>query len=254
MLSVLLLTAAPAAGAKPPAEPLPPEVDVSAVKDKLVLLTDGKGHYVAVLPSGDLYEHLYYGDGKQFFAQRVTGGGKSGTESWDRIIWEPRVNERWKGAVGFRAGVFTVQCDDRKTKMEQVAADEASKLMDGAKFYAPKWTRMAYALARDNTGKYYYVDRAREPENNKNFRLFAGPRGNLKPLKMVNVVSDSQGDIFATKSGELRLVMDRKDSRWVEKKKELKLSPLPIDDNVQMIYSELGVYSGQRLGTPCDDL
>ena len=29
---------------------------------------------------------------------------------------------------------------------------------------------------------------------------------------------------------------------------------LPIDDNAVMIYTDLGVYTGQPLGTPCDDL
>jgi hypothetical protein len=29
---------------------------------------------------------------------------------------------------------------------------------------------------------------------------------------------------------------------------------LPLDDNRVLIYTDLGVYAGQRLGTPCDDL
>jgi hypothetical protein len=28
----------------------------------------------------------------------------------------------------------------------------------------------------------------------------------------------------------------------------------PIEDNRVFIYTDLGVYAGQRLGTPCDDL
>ena len=43
---------------------------------------------------------------------------------------------------------------------------------------------------------------------------------------------------------------------WAEKKKDLKLTLVPVDfnKNVAMIYNELGVYTGERLGTPCDDL
>jgi hypothetical protein len=61
-------------------------------------------------------------------------------------------------------------------------------------------------------------------------------------------------DIFTTRSGELRLVLDKKRSVWVEHKKELELIQLPVEDNHVLIYQDLGVYLGQRLGTPCDDL
>jgi hypothetical protein len=84
------------------------------------------------------------------------------------------------------------------------------------------------------------------------FRLYSGPRGSMKPLKMVNVVSDSEGDIFSTKSGELRLVLDKKESAWVQKGKRQPLKSLPVEDNVALIYADLGVYTGQPLGTPCD--
>jgi hypothetical protein len=29
---------------------------------------------------------------------------------------------------------------------------------------------------------------------------------------------------------------------------------VPVDANRIMIYTDLGVYAGQRLGTPCDDM
>jgi hypothetical protein len=33
----------------------------------------------------------------------------------------------------------------------------------------------------------------------------------------------------------------------------VELKVVPITENLPMIYNELGVYSGARLGTPCDD-
>jgi hypothetical protein len=243
-----------AAKAKQAAAPAEPAVDISDVKDKLQVLGDGKQHYVVVDPWGDTYKHLYYGDGKQFHAQRVGGGGREGNEAWSRVFWEPRANAPWQGSIGLRKGTHTVQCGDRATELKPVEGAEKDKLLADAKFFGPLWQYRAYALARDNKGTYYYVDRPREPENNKAFRLYAGPRGNLKPLKMTNVVSDSQGDIFTTKKGELRLVLDKKESVWFAGKSETKLVSLPIDDNRIMIYTDLGVYAGQRLGTPCDDL
>jgi hypothetical protein len=229
-------------------------VDLDEVKDKLVVLHDGKQHYVAVVPFGDVYAHLYYGDGKRFHAQRVSGGGSSGKEAWDRVFWEPRVDAPWKGSISFKDGKYTVQCGERATEFQPVAAEEQSRLLAAAPFFPSLWIHRSYALARDNQGTYYYVDRLREPEDNKNFRLFAGKRGSLKLMKMTNVVSDSQGDIFTTKKGELRLVLDRKHPSWFAGKSETALINLPLDDNHIMIYTDLGVYAGQRLGTPCDDL
>jgi hypothetical protein len=237
------------------AQPAEPALDVSDVKDKLQVFTDGKQHYVVVEPWDKDQKHLYYGDGKRFHSQRTHSGGREGNVAWDRTLWEPRVGALWQGGVGMRkGGPVTVQCGDRKTELEPVEGDERAKLLAEATFHAPLWKHRPYSLARDEKGIYYFVDRPREPENNKAFRLFAGPRGSLKPLKMTNVVSDSQGDIFTTKRGELRLVLDKRQSKWIAGKKETELTSLPLEDNRIMIYSDLGVYAGQRLGTPCDDM
>jgi hypothetical protein len=233
-------------------------VDVSSYKEKLRVLTDGKGHYVAVMPFtiGDGPETglLFYGDGKTFWAQRRHGGGRQGNETFDTSFWDPRATAPYKASFGYRDKKFTLVCEDRKTELTLLPKDEGQKMIEGAKFMAPRWTRRAYALARDNKGGYYYVDKAREPEGNKDFRVFRGPKGAVKPLKMVNVVSDSEGDIFTTSAGKLRLVLSKNEQAWLQGGKTVKLTPVPIDENATMIYTELGVYSGERLGTPCDDL
>ena len=227
--------------------------DISAVKDKLKVLTDGKGHYVAVVPFGPS-EHLYYGDGSAFFAQRVFGSSSSGTESFDFTFWEPRVKARYQASFEFRDGKFQVQCEERKTVLQPLPDPEGQAMLARARFYVPRWRHRAHALARDERGTYYYVDRVREPEDSKSFRIFAGPKGSTRKLKMVNVVSDSEGEVFATRAGDLRLVLARNEATWVRGKKRTRLIPLPVEDNHVLIYTDLGVYTGQRLGTPCDDL
>jgi hypothetical protein len=226
--------------------------DISAIKPKLKVLEDGKKHYIVLEPFGDSYEHFYYGDGKDFYLQRVRGGGRSGNESFDRSFWEPRSSRN--SSFGFRNGKYTLDCGERQTELKPVADAEAPKILDAAKFWKVRWKRQAYALARDNTGQYYYVDRMREPEGNKNFRLFTGPKGSMKLTKLTNTVSDSAGDIFSTKTGELRLVLNKKETFWQKGKKKTDLIFLPAEDNHVMIYTELGVYADEKLGTPCDDL
>ena len=243
VLALVSLLAAPAPADTP--------VDVSAVKAQLRFFDDGKGHYLALVPFGDdAFNHFYWGDGKTFWAQRVFGGGSQGDVAFDKYFWEPRV-PRGQASFDLREGVYTLSCGERKTLFHPTADQTAQALLAAATFKPPRWTRRAYALARDESGTYYYVDRARAEEV-LDFRLWAGQRGQLKPLHMTNVVSDSEGDIFATRSGELRLVLDKKESLWVKGKERTALKLLPLEDNVRLIYSDLGVYAGEPLGTPCD--
>jgi hypothetical protein len=250
--------------AAPPAKSDPPATaDIADVKDKLTLWTDGKKHFLALaLTTNSDLPVFWSADGKEFYQLRIGGGGSEGGDAdlkrLDRVYWEPRVDAPYKASFDYKAenkvGTLSVQCSERKTALKQLVTDEAKTLLDAAKFYKARWNRRAYALARDNTGKYYYVDNQREPQGAKNFRLWAGPKGAMKPQKMVNVVSDSEGDIFATKSGQLRLVLDKHETTWIQSQKKTKLVFLPVEDNHIMIYSDLGVYTGEPLGTPCDDL
>jgi hypothetical protein len=244
-LALLCLAAAPAPN---------DSVDVSEIKPKLRVYTDGKQHYLVLQPF-ELDDFLFYGDGKTFHQLRAVGGGASGDESFDRIFWDPRVHAAYQASFGFRERKYTLLCESRKTEFKKLPEADGQKLLDGATFRAPLWKRRAYALARDNTGVYYYVDTLREPPDSKAFRLFKGPKGSMQEQKMTNVVSDSAGDVFATKTGSLRLVLNRSEQYWEQAgKTKAKLIDLPLEDNRGLIYNELGVYNGQRLGTPCDDL
>jgi hypothetical protein len=226
--------------------------DVTAVKDKLKLLSDGKKHYLALVPFDEA--HVYYGDGKTFHLQRIYATLAETGKSFSFTFWDPRVKHGYQADISLKDGKFTVQCDERKTELVPVAADESSKLLGAAQFTKALWQYRAYALARDERGTYYYVDRRREPPGSLDFRLFVGPRGQMKRLQMTNVVSDSGGDIFSTKAGELRLILDRHESLWMKGGQRTKLTSVPVEDNAVLIYTDLGAYMGQRLGTPCDDL
>src|SRR5262249_11383404 len=117
-------------------------------------------------------------------------------------------------------------------------------------------TREPYALARDDRGTYYYVDRGATPETKNNFRVYVGKKGGLKLQKMKDVASDSEGEVYSTATGDLRLITSRgaPESTWVQGGRPTKLVALPVPNNLTLIYTTLGVYTGQRLGTPCDDL
>ncbi|MFH0903341.1 MAG: hypothetical protein V2A73_22155, partial [Pseudomonadota bacterium] len=230
--------------------------DVEPVRNKLVALGDGNGHYLVLVPFAESEDRelFFYGDGKSFYRQRIFSFSMESNVSFSYSFWEPRVQAAWKGSFGHRDGKYVVRCDDRTTELKPLAEAESRQLIDAASFYDVRWKRYAYALARDEKGVYYYVDRMREPEGNRDFRLFVGPVGALKLAKMKNIVSDSEGDIFSTRGGELRLVLGKGEASWIKGKSRASLKVVPVQDNAPLIYGDLGVYTGEPLGTPCDDL
>ena len=135
-LALMLASRAPAL-AKPkraahpvePAGPPVPAADISGIKDTLKLLTDGKSHYIAVVPFGAGKE-LFYGDGKAFYAQRVFSSGSVGKESFDYAFWEPRVSAPYKGSFELRDGKFRVRCDERLTEVTPVPESESQSSAD----------------------------------------------------------------------------------------------------------------------------
>ena len=237
------------------AEPATDPLDVSAVREKLVVVEDGQGHFLAVIPFGDsIWDHLYWSaDGKEFYQQRVFGGGSNGTESFDRSFWEPRVRNRNGASFGMHEGTYKLWCGERTTVFKPLEPPKASAMVGAATFHPPRWKFRAYALARDDAGTYYYVDRLRDEFGGKGHRIFAGQKGAMKELPMTNIVSDSKGEIYSTKNGELRFVTATDAATWIKGGAKTELTIVPPEDNVKMIYGELGVYEGS-LGTPCDDM
>jgi hypothetical protein len=245
-----------------------PAYDVSAVRDALRLFHDGKGHYVALVPlawclpatdklKSDKIAAIFYGDGKVFHHLRHTGGGAvcrkpDLTNYW--TLWEPRIGRRADAQVIFQGGKYRVHCGDRRTELQPVPEAKGRERIAEARFLARRWERGPYALLRDDRGTYYFVDTLGEQRPGRDFRLYVGPRGGLKLQRMKNVVSDSEGDIFSTPKGELRLILGKAEAAWIVGKKRTKLATVPVADNLQLIYAELGPYVGERLGTPCDDL
>lgn len=262
---LLLATAALAvtlAQAKP--EPL----DAASFK-AAVVLTDGAGHYISLDKEPPSTDHVFYGDGKAMYRLRAPSGGSQGSEAWSLGLWDPRVAGLTSNFAGLEmkdsGKRYALECGRKVVSLSRVPEDEAKKLLAGATFYPPRWTRRPERLLRDENGTYYFVDlfRAENREDRRDFRVFVGPRGNMKQVPLKDIVDDAMGLIFATKDGALRLVADAGGERkpgepagkWVKGKAELKLIEVPLDrnDTARLVYMDLGPYAGQRLGTPCDD-
>jgi hypothetical protein len=234
------------------------------VLEKTAVCTDGKGHYVVVAPEEQKGKQLFYGDGKTFVQVARTPFGIGGTDFLEPRFFNKGANSNFRGqdyrvfsAVELDAEKKTcaVRCGERTTPFKWVEPEQAQKLLTAAKYGKNPQKYVPYALLRDTSGNYYLVEKGFQPEDEKSFRVHVGPKGSLKRQEMKDIVSDSEGEIFSTKKGELRLVVDRSQSPvWIEgSKKKVELRVVPIAENLPMIYNELGVYAGARLGTPCDD-
>jgi hypothetical protein len=242
--------------------------------EKTAVCTDGKSHYVVLAPSDKQSVQLYYGDGKMFHRVPLPPWVLTGEDFFEPRFFAPSKNSNFRGldmrlfsSVNHDVSKqsCSVSCGPRTTPLSIMDEETKKTLLRAASYEPPLQTRAPHRLARDEEGRYFYVDKGNTPETEKSFRLYVGPKGAMKLQKMTNAVADTEGEIFTTKSGSLRYVTDRqKPPTWLQGKKKVALTVVPIEsvdeksgepiNNYQLIYNELGVYLGQKLGNPCDDL
>jgi hypothetical protein len=102
-----------------------------------------------------------------------------------------------------RAIVLRSPVERATTNSVRMRRYDRAKLLASASYAESPMQREPYALARDKAGTYYFVDHGITEASAREFRLYRGPRGKLKPLAMKDVVSDPEGEISASTSGKL---------------------------------------------------
>lgn len=236
------------------------EVDVSKVKPDLVILHDGSGHYLALLPTREL-DLTFYGDGRTFHQLRIRGGSiDRGAGRSSRRFWSPISTD---ADIVMQPGQkWTVQCSDRTTPMVPLSAGDTREMLNKARFVKPFWKRQALILARDDRGSYYYVDkirddrsahdRERDPNPPRGYRLYIGRKGRMVEQRLTDAVEDSKGMVLSIKKADLTVDFDTSSATFSSGKRKEKLVFLPVEDNTMLIYRDLGLY--QKLGIPCDDM
>lgn len=238
----------------------PEAYDISPVKARLKVFTDGKGHFLVTIPFGAFGDQkwTFFGDGKTFWRQHIGANNSATATSFELHIWDPRLSEQnpWaKFKVG--DGQAILHCDDRATAFSPVAEGDGRGLIEQGDFRDYRFQWEPSALARDDDGVYYYVDRPVRRED-RSFRLFVGKKNNLKLQKLVDVISDEGGDLFFTKKGKLMVKHFEDSAVWVDarSKKATKLVYLSVarGHHSATVYVDLGVYAGEPFGGACDDL
>jgi len=128
-------------------------------------------------------------------------------------------------------------------------------VLSQARLLKPRWRRQGHAFARDDAGTYFYVDRAREPEDTDDYRLYLGAKGKLQAYQVTDHISDDAAEIFVSPAGRLKHSRVRPgEAEWVPQggQPAVSLSWTSIEQQARFVYTDLGVYAGERLGTACD--
>lgn len=237
-------------------------IDIKPVADKLDIYRDDTGMFYvspragSALPKDqeDPNQWVFYGDGKTLYQQRIVGMSHDGSKGgYDWTIWAPRVRGLSNASLVLSKDKPYAECKlrDGKKPLTQLTGDEVKALLQRATFLPPLWQRAAHFLARDDDGVYYYVDELREEYGGNGHRVFIGQKGVMKEQAMTNVVSDSAGEIYATKAGDLKIITEGGKAFWKKGAIKKELVVLELMQNRYLIYRELGIYG--QLGIICDD-
>jgi hypothetical protein len=253
LLPLLVLTGIASAGG----EPKPTAVDIKPFRDQLLVLEDAQGGTYVVLPGSD--SRVWYGaSGKNVYEQVVVTRGSNGeTGGWSFGVWAPRLSGLTPATIQRRDdGAYERFCDDKQAPLKVVPADRAKLLIGKLSFLTTGITRRAHLFARDDAAVYYYVDVIAKQYGGGGYRVFVGKKGAMKQLPLSDVATDSAGEVYSTKSGDVRFVIDATDPKknaayWVKGEKKNPLFLLDTDVNSHVIWADLGIY--QFIGTPCDE-
>jgi hypothetical protein len=235
-------------------EPKPRAVDIKSFRDHLIVLQDGQGATYVVDPTSE--GRAFYGTGKTLYEQIVVTRSRDGESGmWDVGVFAPRVPQLRPGSITRKPdGTYHRFCDAEDVVLTERTGDQARAILDRSTFMTSATIRAPRLLARDDTGVYYYVDELRQPYGGNGTRVFVGKKGAMKEMPLVDVTVDSGGAIYATKSGDLRLVRDNEPQkvRWVRGDKVTELKILDLDINSPLIFRDLGIYG--FIGTICENL
>jgi hypothetical protein len=201
---------------------------------------------------------VFFGTAKVVYEQIVVSASRAG-DAWEIDTWAPRIPGIKPASVAYKPDkTFFKSCDGKDDAvLAQLTGDRAKAVVDKLQVMTTALVYRPHLLARDDTGVYYYVDNIAQQYGGNGYRVWVGKKGAMKMLPLTDVASDTAGEVFSTKSGDLRLVHEINDSSkremiWVKGEKRTTLLSLDLDANSPLIFKDLGVYG--FTGTLCDSI
>jgi hypothetical protein len=229
-------------------------IDKAAMAGKAFVSHDGKGHYLVWVTDADsTNQRLFYGDAKTLHEVPCRGKARDEENGDTGFNFEDRRLKLGHGLFETTRQKGRVRCGDRETPVTTLPDADRRAFLARAELKPPRWHRVPVALARDEPGRYYYVD-VEAAGGRKDYRLFAGVPGAMRKQKLKNLVNDTGGMVVSTPKGDLAIDWGSSTAVWTVRRKRTKLTLLPLEENGVLIHTDLGVYARELLGTPCDDL
>lgn len=247
------------------AEVKPTKVDIKPFRDELVVLQDRDGGTIVIKPhilktdktdAVDARVWVAEPTSKELWEQSLEGHSRNG-RWWSDSTWSPRIPGQRPGSINFQDDQFFKICDGTtRQPLTQLTGEKAKAILDKYTFMTEYQTRRAHLLARDDTGVYYYVDRFAKKYGGSGYRVFVGKKGAMKQLALTDVATDTAGDVYSTKTGDLRLTNTNKpggrEISWIKGGKRVELIGLDLYMNTILVYSDLGIY--KFMGNLCDKI
>ena len=258
MVAALLSSSLLAVSLAGPKEPKPAVVAYNPEKAPVQVFKDAADNTYVVVGPNTQGPSVFVGKGKQLYQQSRVLTSRNG-DSWSFSMWTPRVPEFRDGYIKRESdGTYTKSCwgaDD--AVLTEQTGEKAKAILEKSQFMSPFSTREGHLLARDDAGIYYYVDKYTQRYGGNGYRVFVGRKGAMKQLPLIDIANDTAGQVFSTKTGQLRLVLNSQPAGgrgivWVKGQTRNALINLNVDDNGPLVYSELGLYG--QLGTICDNI
>ncbi|MEM6733494.1 MAG: hypothetical protein AAF658_18185 [Myxococcota bacterium] len=222
---------------------------------KMVFLKDDAGNILAYDVKEKARGVLLAGTTKALWKQRVAGSSSSGESKFSVSFWDPRFKQR---SFQFKDGKYELICGKKSIPFSPLSEAEAKKLRGEARVFNPRWHRYPVVLARDNRGTYYFVDQVRNEDEItyevEDYRLFVGRKGRVELLDLEDAIVDRAGQVFLTKRGRLVVEFNGKEKKvqWFIGDNVVELVDVELWSAAKMVYTRLGSYAGQPIGTACD--
>ena len=252
-LTVMVLAAVAAA------DPKPKPVDIKPIRDKLVVLKDADGGTYAVVNEKGGERRVFYGATPKVLHETVLEGGafRDG-DSWSVSVIAPTTEFPFIATIERKKdGTYLRTCGPKGADfaLTELTGDKAKEILDKSTFLTTQFIRRPHLLARDDKGVYYYVDVLRDAYGGNGHRVFVGKKGAMKQVPLTDVASDTGGEVYSTKSGDLRLVSTsdtdsrKKTAQWIRGERKSELVYLDHYMNQPLIFRDLGIY--KLTGTMC---
>ena len=120
-------------------------------------------------------------------------------------FWDPRARVPAEGSFHRKDGKFVLTCGKKELPFTALDAKATRTFLSRAKLHDVRWRRQGHGLARDEEGVYYYVDRARLPEDSTDYRVYVGLKGRVTAYPAELLASDAQGEIFSFGGSKLMI-------------------------------------------------